>query len=73
LKEFVENIMRVMWAGCGLWMELHAEDRFVFHSQPFEGVIVQAFVGDFHLVFVQIPFGDALIMILRGDENIAVW
>ena len=49
-------------------MELHAEDRFIFQSQTFQRVIVQTFVGDFHFVLIQIPFGDTIIMILRSDQ-----
>jgi hypothetical protein len=50
-------------------MELHTEDRFVFHPQTFDGMIVQAFVSDFHFIFVQVAFGNAVVMILRGDEH----
>ena len=72
-EKFTKNIMRIMRTRCSFGMELHAEDRFVFHSQTFERVIVQTFVGDFHFVFIQIAFGDAVIMILRSDKNFADW
>ena len=72
-KELAKNIMRVVRTRRGFRVELHAGDRLVLHSQTFKRVIVQAFVGDFHFVFIQVAFGDAVIMVLRGDENLSAW
>jgi hypothetical protein len=70
-EKLAKDIMRVMRTRRGLGMELHAEDGFVFHPQPFKRVIVQTFIRNFHFVFVQVACGDTVVMILRGDENLS--
>ncbi len=54
-------------------MKLHAEDRFIFHPQTFERVIVQAFVSDLHFVEIQITNRNTVIMILCSDQNFSTW
>ena len=68
-KKITENIVRVMWAGRSFRVELHAQDRPVFKSQAFKRVVVQAFVGDLNLGRFEVASRDAVIMVLRGDED----
>lgn len=65
--------MRVMRTRRGLGMELHAKDWFVLYADSFQRVIVQTFIRDLHIVFVQVACGDTVVMILRGDENLPRW
>src|SRR5436190_18301173 len=72
-KELSKNIMRIVRTRRSFRMELHTEDRFMFHPQTFKRVIVQTLVSDFHLILVQVTFGDTVIMILCGNEYFAIW
>ena len=68
-EKFSENIMRIMWTWRSFRVELHTEDRFIFQPQTFQQIIVQTLISDFHFVFIQIAFSDAVVVILRGDEH----
>ena len=68
-KKFAENIVSVMWAGRSFRVELHAQDGFVFKTEPFKRVVVQALVGDFNLGRLEVASGDAIIMVLGSNEN----
>src|SRR6476660_4776164 len=72
-KEFPKNIMRVMRTRPGFRMELHTENRLVFYSQAFERVIVQTFICDFHFLWIQVAFGNTIIVILRSDQHLSAW
>ncbi len=65
--------MRVMRAWRGLGVELHAQDRFMLESQPFQRIIVQTFVSNFNFIRIQITSSHTIIMVLRGDENFTRW
>jgi hypothetical protein len=45
--EVVEQVLRIVRAGRGLGMVLHAEDRVVAVAEPFERLVVQVDVREF--------------------------
>jgi hypothetical protein len=73
VEEVAKNIMRVMWTRRRLRMKLNAEHWFLLHPNTFQRVVVQTFVRDLHFVFVQVTRGDAVVMVLGGDENLTRW
>src|SRR5579883_495560 len=45
--------MRIVRAGSGLGMVLHAEHRMMAMAEPFQGLVIQIRVGEFDLVGVE--------------------
>ena len=50
LDEIVEQVVRIVRAGRGLGVILHAEDRMAAVAEAFERLVVQIHVGDFDVV-----------------------
>src|SRR5665811_1428008 len=65
--EIVEQIVRIVRAGRGFGMVLHAEDRLAAVAEAFERPIVQIDVGDFDLAQVERIRVHGEAVIVRGD------
>ena len=61
--------VRVVGAGAGLRVILHAEDRAVGQAQPFHRAVVEVAVGDLHVGGQRILL-DRVVMVLRGDLHV---
>ena len=67
LHEIVEQVVRIVRAGRGLGMVLHAEDRLAAMAEAFQRLVVQIDVGDFDLAeFERIGIHREAV-IVRGD------
>src|SRR4051794_19639454 len=53
LRELVEEVVRVMRAGGGFGVVLHAEDRVIAVAEAFERLVIQIDVSDVNLVHVE--------------------
>src|SRR5947209_18155857 len=70
LNEFVEQVMRIVWAGSRFRMILHAEYGVMSMSKTFERLVVQIDVGDFELVEVERIGVHREAMIVRSDFDL---
>jgi hypothetical protein len=72
LHEIVEQVVRIVRAGRGLGVVLHAEHRILAVAEAFERLVVQVDVGDFDLVEVERIRVHREAVIVRGDLHAPV-
>ncbi len=65
--EVVEEVVRVVRAGRGFGMILHAEDRLAAMAEAFERLVVEIDVGDVDVVVAERIGIDREAVIVRGD------
>ena len=63
--------MRIVRAGCGFRVVLHAEERQRFVAQAFERLVVQVNVGQLDLVGVDGVGIDSEVVVVRRDFYLA--
>src|ERR1035438_803333 len=71
LGEIVEQVVRIVRAGRGFGMILHAEDGLLAVAEAFEGLVVEIDVGDFDVVEVERIRVHGEAVIVRGDLDAA--
>jgi hypothetical protein len=70
-RKILEEIVRIVRAGCGFGVVLNAEDGLGFVLHAFDGVVVQVHVGDFDLRVFEGIRVYAEAMVLRSDFDFA--
>ena len=65
--EIVEQVVRIVRAGRGFGVVLHAEDRLAAVAEAFERLVVQVDVRDFDVVQVERIGIDREAVVVRGD------
>src|SRR5271157_4334357 len=71
LPEVVEEIVRVLRAGAGLGMILHAEERHRSMAQALERVVIQVDVGQVYVARLKRIGIDGEVVIVAGDLHFA--
>jgi hypothetical protein len=69
--EFVEQVVRVVWAGGCFGVVLDAEGRDVFAAEAFVGVVVEIQMRQFDLFFIQCVDVHAEAVVLAGYFDLA--
>src|SRR6266849_11038772 len=70
IGELGEEVVRIVRAGAGFGVILHAEERQGFMAHAFVGLIVQVYVRDFHIFGRQRIRIYTEAVILRGDFDL---
>ena len=71
MAEVAEQVVRIVGAGCGFRVILHAEERQAFVTQAFEGLVIEVDVGKLDVVGVDGVGIDGEVVVVRSDFDLA--
>ena len=63
--------MRIVWAGRGFGVVLHAEERQRAVAQAFQRLVVEVYVGQFHFIRVDRVGVDGEVVVVSGYLHLA--
>ena len=71
MHKVIENINRIGWAWCCVWVELNGKGRVILVSNSFHRPVVDFFVGHKQLGIFNLGRIDRVAMVLGSKRNTA--